>query len=202
MAATDGGKDKKEKKDKKEDREDKVRQAADGCGRGRTMLIPSTFCPAPVCAAANVVSCSAYAAALARFDPAQASAYHVPADALSPIASPLAPSKLARRLFRLIRRASRARQLKRGVKEVIKALRKGEKGLLVLAGNITPLDVISHLPLLAEETAGVEYVWVESKEELGVSSGTKRATSCVLVWWVDHCGAEPSVALTLVRFIR
>lgn len=47
------------------------------------------------------------------------------------------------------------------------------------------MDVISHLPLLAEEAKGVEYVWVTSKEELGAASGTKRATSTVLIWYVD-----------------
>ena len=109
------------------------------------------------------------------------SEFAVPADAISPIASPLAPKKLQKKLFRTVKRASKARQLKRGVKEVVKALRKGDKGLLLLASNITPVDVISHLPLLAEESNGVEYCWVLSKEELGAASGTKRATSCVLI---------------------
>ncbi|KAE8542414.1 hypothetical protein D1P53_001191 [Cryptococcus gattii VGV] len=104
--------------------------------------------------------------------------FTVPADAISPIASPLAGKKLSKKLHKTVKKASKARQLKRGVKEVVKALRKGEKGLLLLASNITPIDVISHLPLLAEEAAGVEYCWVLSKEELGVYAGTKRATSC------------------------
>lgn len=59
--------------------------------------------------------------------------------------------------------AAKQKCLKRGVKEVVKALRKGEKGLLLLASNITPVDVISHLPLMAEEASGVEYCWVLSK---------------------------------------
>ncbi len=46
---------------------------------------------------------------------------------------------------------------------MVKALRKGDKGLLLLASNITPVDVISHLPLMAEEAVGVEYCWVLSK---------------------------------------
>ncbi|KIR60108.1 H/ACA ribonucleoprotein complex subunit 2 [Cryptococcus bacillisporus CA1873] len=107
--------------------------------------------------------------------------FTVPADAISPIAFPLAGKKLSKKLHKTVKKASKARQLKRGVKEVVKALRKGEKGLLLLASNITPIDVISHLPLLAEEAAGVEYCWVLSKEELGVYAGTKRATSCVLI---------------------
>ena len=91
------------------------------------------------------------------------SEFYVPADAISPIAHPLAQRKLQKKLFRTTKKASKARQLKRGVKEVVKALRKGEKGLLLLASNITPMDVISHLPLMAEEASGVEYCWVLSK---------------------------------------
>jgi len=99
---------------------------------------------------------------------------------LSPIAHPLAQKKLAKKLHKTIKKASKQRQVKRGVKEVAKGIRKGEKGLLVLAGDITPIDIISHLPVLAEE-AGIPYVFVVSKEELGHASSTKRPTSCVMV---------------------
>lgn len=50
----------------------------------------------------------------------------------------------------------------------------------MLAADITPLDIISHLPLLSEE-AGIPYVYVPSKEELGHAGATKRPTSCVLI---------------------
>lgn len=90
--------------------------------------------------------------------------------------------------------------MKRGVKEVVKGIRKGEKGyeiyvfpfditskhlfpryrLLILAADINPIDIISHLPVLSEE-AHIPYVFVSSKEELGHASSTKRPTSCVMV---------------------
>jgi len=54
------------------------------------------------------------------------------------------------------------KELKRGVKEVIKAIRKGGTGLVVLAGDIYPVDVISHIPVYCEEK-GVPCVFVESK---------------------------------------
>ncbi len=87
------------------------------------------------------------------------------------------------------------------MKEVAKAIRKGEKGcaktlffgflrntlptearnrLLVLAADITPIDIISHLPVLSEE-AQIPYIFVPSKEELGHASSTKRPTSCVMI---------------------
>lgn len=63
---------------------------------------------------------------------------------------------------------------------MIKGIRKGEKGLCVIAGDIFPLDVISHLPILLEET-GSPYIFVPSKQDLGAAASTKRPTSCVLV---------------------
>lgn len=52
--------------------------------------------------------------------------------------------------------------------------------ILVLAADISPMDIISHLPCLSEEYK-VPYVFVASKEELGIASCTKRPTSCVMI---------------------
>uniref|UniRef100_A0ACD5YRK1 Uncharacterized protein n=2 Tax=Avena sativa TaxID=4498 RepID=A0ACD5YRK1_AVESA len=100
--------------------------------------------------------------------------------ALAPIAKPLAEGKLSKRTLKLVRRASEAKCLKRGVKEVVKSIRRGNKGLCVIAGNISPIDVITHLPILCEE-ANVPYIYVHSKEELATAGTTKRPTCCVLV---------------------
>ena len=47
---------------------------------------------------------------------------------LSVIAHPLAGRKLTKKLLRLVKKASKTKSLRRGVKEVVKAIRKGEKG--------------------------------------------------------------------------
>lgn len=99
---------------------------------------------------------------------------------VSPVATPVAGKKLHKRLYKLVAKAAAGKVLRRGVKEVVKALRKGEKGLLVLAADIHPVDVISHIPVFAEEQ-GVPYVYVKSKAELGAAAATKRPTSVVLV---------------------
>ncbi|XP_078355085.1 H/ACA ribonucleoprotein complex subunit 2-like protein [Oculina patagonica] len=44
------------------------------------------------------------------------------------IAKPLAGRKLTKRLYKTVKKASKSKSLRRGVKEVSKALRKGEKG--------------------------------------------------------------------------
>ncbi|XP_060204882.1 H/ACA ribonucleoprotein complex subunit 2-like protein isoform X2 [Lycium barbarum] len=99
--------------------------------------------------------------------------------ALAPIAKPFAGKKLSKRIFKLVRKATEHKCLKRGVKEVVKSIRRGHKGLCVIAGNISPIDVITHVPLLCEE-AGIPYIYVPSKEDLANAGATKRPTCCVL----------------------
>eukprot|EP00245_Coleochaete_scutata_P010015 TRINITY_DN3433_c0_g1_i1.p1 TRINITY_DN3433_c0_g1~~TRINITY_DN3433_c0_g1_i1.p1 ORF type:complete len:199 (+),score=82.25 TRINITY_DN3433_c0_g1_i1:110-706(+) len=101
-------------------------------------------------------------------------------DNVSIIAKPLAGKKLNKKCLKLVKRAGELKLLKRGVKEVVKSIRKGQSGLCFIAGNISPVDVISHLPILCEES-NVPYIYVPSKEELGAASGTKRPASCLLV---------------------
>ncbi|XP_050237264.1 H/ACA ribonucleoprotein complex subunit 2-like protein [Mercurialis annua] len=101
--------------------------------------------------------------------------------ALSPIAKPLAGKKLCKKTLKLVRKAAEHKCLKRGVKEVVKSIRRGHKGgLCVIAGNISPIDVITHVPILCEE-AEIPYIYVSSKEDLANAGVTKRPTCCVLV---------------------
>lgn len=57
---------------------------------------------------------------------------------------------------------------------MIKAIRKANKGVVIIAGDISPIDVITPLPVLCED-ADIPYIYVPSKEELG-------AAGCVGLW--------------------
>eukprot|EP01123_Difflugia_compressa_P004292 TRINITY_DN15673_c0_g1_i1.p1 TRINITY_DN15673_c0_g1~~TRINITY_DN15673_c0_g1_i1.p1 ORF type:complete len:135 (-),score=23.65 TRINITY_DN15673_c0_g1_i1:20-424(-) len=102
------------------------------------------------------------------------------AEHVSLYARPLATGKNEKRVLKLAKKATRRKQIKRGIKEVVKAIRKGSKGLCILAGDISPLDVISHLPVYCEEN-GIPYIFVPSKEKLGTAALSKRITSCIMV---------------------
>lgn len=52
--------------------------------------------------------------------------------------------------------------------------------MLLIAADINPIDIVSHLPVLCEDS-NIPYIFVPSKEELGHASATKRPTSCVMV---------------------
>lgn len=108
-------------------------------------------------------------------------------ESLAPIAVPLAGKKLHKKLLKLVKKAAKDKFLKRGVKEVVKAIKKNQKGLVVLAGDISPIDVLSHIPVLCEEGA-IPFVFVRSKADLGEAGATKRATCCLMIG--DAAGAS------------
>jgi H/ACA ribonucleoprotein complex subunit 2 len=59
---------------------------------------------------------------------------------VSVISQPMAPKKTTKRIHKLVRKACHAKIVKRGVKEVVKAIRKGDVGFCVIAGDISPID--------------------------------------------------------------
>ncbi|KAL2370582.1 H/ACA ribonucleoprotein complex subunit 2 [Blastomyces gilchristii SLH14081] len=114
-----------------------------------------------------------------------------PVGALVPFANPLADDKLAKKVLKSVKKAAVNKSLKRGVKEVVKALRKSPvpaanavidtpSAVVVLAADISPMDVISHIPVLCEDH-GIPYIYVTSRAELGSAGATKRPTSVVMV---------------------
>lgn len=54
---------------------------------------------------------------------------------LAPIATPLADKKLCKHVLKVVKKAAAAKVLRRGVKEVVKAVRKGESGCAAAAGR-------------------------------------------------------------------
>ncbi|KAI1662574.1 L30e-like protein [Daldinia decipiens] len=109
--------------------------------------------------------------------------------ALVPFAKPLADEKGTKKIMKTVRKAAKHKTLKRGVKEVVKSLRKSPAsgpgntsfpGVVILAGDISPMDVISHIPVLCEDV-NVPYIFVTSRAELGAAGSTKRPTSVVMV---------------------
>ncbi|CAI4225367.1 unnamed protein product [Auanema sp. JU1783] len=90
------------------------------------------------------------------------------------IAQPLANRKVAKKVYKLVKKASgETHHLRQGLRDVQKAIRKNEKGILILAGNVTPIDVYSHLAAICEEK-DIPYVYTPSREHLGLAAGHRR----------------------------
>eukprot|EP00026_Physarum_polycephalum_P020256 Phypoly_transcript_22727.p1 GENE.Phypoly_transcript_22727~~Phypoly_transcript_22727.p1 ORF type:complete len:174 (+),score=39.43 Phypoly_transcript_22727:61-522(+) len=108
---------------------------------------------------------------------------------LAPIATPLADRKLTKRLLKLVKQSIEAKELKRGVKQCVKFIRKEEpttkNRLAILGGDVSPIDVVAHIPVMCEDR-DIPYIYIASRQQLGQAAGTKRPTSIVLVTLTDN----------------
>lgn len=66
------------------------------------------------------------------------------------------------------------------MKDVQLRIRKGETGVVIFAGDITPIDVMVHLPGVCEEK-NIPYIYTPSRKDLGAALGVKRGCLVVLV---------------------
>ncbi|ORM40689.1 H/ACA ribonucleoprotein complex subunit 2-like protein [Babesia sp. Xinjiang] len=119
---------------------------------------------------------------------------------VSPVANPQLSGKTLKRSLKLLKRALTVEKLakqqrmeggretdtvltrlvKRGVQDVTKAIRKGTQGVVLLACDVHPIDVVAHLPVMCEE-AGITYAYVSPKRVISQVCQTKRPTCVVLI---------------------
>jgi H/ACA ribonucleoprotein complex subunit 2 len=97
------------------------------------------------------------------------------------ISKPMASKKLAKKLMKLIKKAHKQKDcLRSGLKLVQSKIKKNERGLVVIAGSVTPIDVVCHMPAVCEQN-DIPYVFVPTGRELGLAMGVKRCTLIVLI---------------------
>ncbi|KAI1495224.1 ribonucleoprotein-associated protein [Biscogniauxia mediterranea] len=87
---------------------------------------------------------------------------------------PLADAALAQEILDLLQQATHYGQVKKGANEVTKALNRGVCEVAILAADTSPLAILLHIPLLAEDKNTV-YVFLPSKVAIGRACGVSRS---------------------------
>lgn len=96
------------------------------------------------------------------------------------ISKPMASKKLTKKLYKCAKKACKAKTSNRGVKDMLKHIKKGEKGIVVLAADIEPIEVMCHLPVVCEDME-IPYCYVPSKQDLGHATGGQNPTCCIFI---------------------
>ncbi|XP_018334220.1 H/ACA ribonucleoprotein complex subunit 2-like protein [Agrilus planipennis] len=97
------------------------------------------------------------------------------------IAKPMASKKLAKKIFKLIKKALKHKTyIRNGLKDVQSRIRRGERGLVIFAGDVSPVEIMIHIPGVCEDKE-IPYCYVPSRYDLGNALGTKRGCLMVLI---------------------
>ena len=84
------------------------------------------------------------------------------------------------RIYEAVEVAKATGKLRKGTNEATKAIEKGEAKLVVVAKDVTPPEIVMHIPVICKEK-GITCMEVPSKEELGAAAGIERGTSSVAI---------------------
>lgn len=101
------------------------------------------------------------------------------------------PVELASEVYQLVEKARSGGKLRVGSNEVTKSVERGEAKLVIIAGDVNPVEIVMHLPIICSEK-NIPIISVAAKEELGASAGLPIATTAVAV--VDAGQAKTQLA--------
>lgn len=90
------------------------------------------------------------------------------------------PEELVKKTYEAIEKARDSGKVKKGTNEVTKSVERQEAKLVVMATDVSPEEILAHMPYLCEEK-GIPYTYVTSKEELGRAAGLEVAAASVAI---------------------
>ena len=82
--------------------------------------------------------------------------------------------------YELVEKARDNGKISKGTNEATKQVERGQAKLVVMAEDVSPEEILAHMPVLCEEK-NIPYTYVPSKEELGSAAGLSVSTGAVAI---------------------
>ena len=100
------------------------------------------------------------------------------------------PKELADKAYEVVELARDGGKIRKGTNEVTKLVERGETLMVVMAEDVSPPEILMHMPALCDER-NVPYAYVPSKSELGNACGLEKPTAAVAI--VDAAKGKPAM---------
>jgi large subunit ribosomal protein L7Ae len=100
------------------------------------------------------------------------------------------PKDLADKTYELVELARDGGKIRKGTNEVTKLVERGEALMVIMAEDVSPPEILMHMPALCEER-NVPYAFVPSKAELGNACGLEKPTASVAI--LDAAKGKPAL---------
>lgn len=100
------------------------------------------------------------------------------------------PKELVDKTYEIVEMARDGGKLRKGTNEVTKLVERGEALFVVMAEDVSPPEILMHVPALCEEK-NIPYAFVPAKAELGNACGLEKPTAAVAV--LDASKGKPAL---------
>ncbi len=88
--------------------------------------------------------------------------------------------ELKEQQLELIEKAKKTGKVSVGVNETTKAIERGKAKIIFIAEDVSPQELVMHLPLLCQEK-NIPFSYVSTKKELGEKTGIGVGTASIAV---------------------
>jgi large subunit ribosomal protein L7Ae len=91
------------------------------------------------------------------------------------------PAELASKSLEALEMARDTGRIKKGTNEATKAIERGVARLVIVGEDVTPPEIVAHIPALCEEKK-TPYIYVKKQSELGAAAGlsVKSAAAAIV----------------------
>ena len=90
------------------------------------------------------------------------------------------PKEVQDLAYDLVEKARDNGKISKGADEATKQVERGQAKLVVMAEDVTPEEILAHMPVLCEEKK-IPYSYVPSKQELGNAAGLLVPTAAIAI---------------------
>lgn len=90
------------------------------------------------------------------------------------------PKEVQDLAYDLVEKARDNGKISKGANEATKQVERGQAKLVVMAEDVSPEEILAHMPILCGEK-NIPYTYVPSKDELGSAAGLGVSTSAVAI---------------------
>jgi large subunit ribosomal protein L7Ae len=90
------------------------------------------------------------------------------------------PADLAEDALEALEVARDTGSVRKGTNETTKAVERGNAALVVIAEDVSPEEIVMHLPELADEK-GIPYVFVEAQDDVGHATGLEVGSAAAAI---------------------
>jgi len=80
----------------------------------------------------------------------------------------------------VLKKIAKSGKIKIGINEVTKAIERGTAKLVVIAEDVSPAEIVMHLPVIAKEK-NIPFTYSKTKQELGNAVGITAGASSIVV---------------------
>lgn len=111
------------------------------------------------------------------------------------------PKQVVQKAYETLELARDTGKITKGTNETTKAIERTVAKIVLIAEDVTPEEIVAHLPMLCDERK-TPFVYVPKKSELGAAAGLDVGTAACAIVKPGKAKKEVKALVTQIRDLR